>query len=163
LDWGRAKANGSDDNKALIAFAVGRAPYGCAPERLPSRLRIVPPSTQRRLKDEATSPRPSAKAHRTRLSGRVARFWSSVAPNHVDGRDNPRITSGDGHDAFSCRGRSFPALRVLVMPDLQSAFMKLGPTKGGDRRWPGRGSGLGACLSELVELRGPVAALAGFC
>ena len=37
-------------------------------------------------KTRPTPPRPSANAYRTRISGRVARFWSFVEPNHVDSR-----------------------------------------------------------------------------
>jgi hypothetical protein len=99
---------------ALVAFAGGPAPCGCAPERLPSwpsldLIRgLTPPSTRRRLKDEADIAATSSKSLQNKHLRPCRCVWAFVAPNHVEGRDNPRIKSGDGQDALFCRRRSFP-------------------------------------------------------
>jgi hypothetical protein len=63
-----------DDGHAMGSSGVGcwSAFFGCALERLPLWPGLSRPSTQRRLKDEADiAAIRRAKAHRTRLSGRV--------------------------------------------------------------------------------------------
>ena len=54
------------------------------------------------VEDEADTAAITSKGLPTRLTSRVAHFWSFVAPNHVDGRDKP------GHDGLFCPSTPFP-------------------------------------------------------
>jgi hypothetical protein len=90
-------------------------------------------------KTRPRSPRPVAKAYRTRLSGCVARLWSFVVPDHVDSLDNPR------HDAFLCRRPSFPK---SAFPTPNNQHYSLAETQRSLRQGQGRFSRPLRCASK---------------
>ena len=96
----------STEFQVLIALAGGRAPCGCAPERLPSWPGSSRPSTQRRLKDEADVAAAKNKGLRNKARQPCSSLRSFVAPNHVVGRDKP------GHDAFFLPPHVLPEFRA---------------------------------------------------